>query len=338
MTAYSVNPRAATIRNPVGEIVGTTWGGTWCWHPVNPSKYATTNTDGTNAHIIRCRKCPGCLELDRRMLADRLVATFIEEVLDIWVLLVESNLAQAPWLASTISRISSVQRCWGWCRIGATRIAVIVAGRKPNVRASRVLRGRSVCLHRVRKARGRRAWALVTAGVLYSRDVYGENVNRWYIRGLKIVPRDKRVGVWRGRVRATHPQMRPGVAGVSGELSLHPAEAYRPPRLIKRAAHARGRFAGVRGVAEPIGQVLAGLPALIAGARLANSQLSPAGKAGRAGILDFGGAKRVPLSQEPESIPLTRRYSSSPESDRREIDAWVSRMVAIARSRGSPEA
>ena len=337
MTSRAVNPRAATFRDAAGEVIATTWGGTWCWHPLNPTKWATTSEDGEDAHIIRCRQCPGCLELDRRELADRLEATFKEEVDKLWVVMVEVNAVEVARFAASLSRISSLWRTWGWCRIGASRIAIVVAGRKPTLFASRLCVGRKVSLFRVPRSRGRRAWRELTAGVLYSRAVYGENANRWYIRGLKRVPRTKRVGVWRGRVKLTHPEMGRGVAGARAGVSIHAPEAYRPPRLLKRAAHNRGRFAGVGSAPEPIAAVLANLPFSTSSADSANPRSSRVAPAGVAGTLNFGSAKRSTLKEGDKSEGLGNRYSSSRGLDSVELDAWVARMTARVRPRGAPE-
>ena len=332
------NPRAATFRKGDGEVVGTTWGGTWCWHPVNPAKYATESEDGGDVHVIRCRRCPGCMELDRRELADRLVLTFNKEVVDIWVGLLEVGLEVAPRAASQFGRIMSGAKFWGWCRIGASRIAVIVAGRKPPVLARLLSIGRLVSLSRVRRTRKRRAWSTVTAGILYSRSVYGEQTNRWYMRGLKRVPRAKRVGLWRGRARQKNPELRQGVAGVRGGLMLCPPESYRPPRLLKRAPRGGRRFAGVRGNVEPIGKVLADLPSMLASTTLAKYQLSPGRGAAVPKSPNFGRREARTAFEEQRSIPLTARYSSSRVDDRAEIDAWLARMAAKARARGDPDA
>lgn len=332
------NPRAATFRKGDGEVVGTTWGGTWCWHPVNPSKYATESEDGSDVHLIRCRRCPGCMELDRRELADRLVLTFNKEVGDIWVGVVGISLETAGMMAAAICRTTSGSKLWGWCRIGASRIAIVVVGRKPRSHARQLSDGRSVSWVRVLKTRKRRAWLRVTAGILYSRSVYGEQTNRWYIRGLKRVPRAKRVGMWRGRAREQNPELREGVAGVRAGVSIHPPEAYRPPKLVKRRAPGARRFAGVRGNVEPIGKVLADLPGMLASTKLAIPQLSPARGAGVPKTLNFGIAQRSFYEEADQSKGLGRRYSSSLKNDRAEIDAWVARMTAKARARGDPDA
>jgi hypothetical protein len=333
----SVNPRAATFRDAAGEVIATTWGGTWCWHPLNPTKWATTSEDGEDAHIIRCRECPGCLELDRRELADRLEATFKEEVDNLWVVMVEVNAVEVARFAAALSRISNLWKTWGWCRIGANRIAIVVAGRKPSWRVSRLCVGRKVSLCRVLRSRGRRAWRELTAGVLYSRSVYGKNANRWYIRGLKRVPRTKRVGVWRGRVKLTHPEMGRGVAGTRAGVSIHAPEEYRPPRLLKRAAHNRGRFAGVGSAPEPIAAVLANLPFSTSSTDFANPRSSRVAPAGAAGTLNFGSAKRSTLKEGDKYKVLGNRYSSSRGLDSADLDAWVARMTARVRPRGAPE-
>jgi hypothetical protein len=332
------NPRAATFRDRDNHVVGTTWGGTWCWHPVNPAKYASESEDGTDAHLIRCRRCPGCMELDRRELAERLVLTFNKEEGNVWVVVIEVVLAEAGEAVRKFALTLSGAKSWGWCRIGASRIAVIVAGQKPRSRVRQPSIGCSVCWHRVLVKRKRRAWSMVTAGMLYSRDVYGEQTNRWYMRGLKRVPRAKRVGVWRGRARQKNPELQGGVAGVRDGIRLCPPEAYRPPRLVKRRVRGGRRFAGVRGKIEPIGKVLADLPSMLASTTLANYQLSPGRGAAVPKSPNFGRREARTAFEEQRSIPLTARYSSSRVDDRAEIDAWVARMTAKARARGDPDA
>jgi hypothetical protein len=332
------NPRAATFRDRDNHVVGTTWGGTWCWHPVNPAKYATESEDGGDVHVIRCRRCPGCMELDRRELADRLVLTFNKEVGDIWVVVVEVTATEGVAVALAVRRTMKSWSRWGWCRIGAGQLAIVAAGQKPRLRASRLLHGRSVSITRVLKTRRRRAWSMVTAGILYSRSVYGEQTNRWYIRGLKRVPRAKRVGVWRGRAREQNPELRQGVAGCRAGVALHAPEAYLPPRLLKRRVRGARRFAGVRGNVEPIGKVLADLPSMLASTTLAKYQLSPGRGAAVPKSPNFGRREARTAFEEQRSIPLTARYSSSRVDDRAEIDAWVARMTAKARARGDPDA
>jgi hypothetical protein len=336
-SSSQVNPRAVTFRDATGEVIATTWGGTWCWHPLNPTKWATTSEDGEDAHIIRCRQCPGCLELDRRELADRLEATFKEEVDNLWVVMVEVNAVEVARFAASLSRISRSWRTRGWCRIGASRIAIVVAGRKPRWHASRLCFGRTVSVLRVLRSRTRRAWRELTAGILYSRSVYGENANRWYIRGLKRVPRTKRVGVWRGRVRSSHPEMVRGVAGARAGVSIHAPEAYRPPRLLKRAAANRGRFAGVGCAPEPIAAVLADLPFSTASTTFAIPGSVPRVSASAQPSMNFGDAKRSTLKEGDKSKGLGNRYSSSRGLDSAELDAWVARMTARVRPRGAPE-
>ncbi len=65
---------AATWRDSKDEIVATTWGGTMCWFPRKPWRLRIAH-EGFE-HVIRCRECPGCLEFERRRLADRLHAYF----------------------------------------------------------------------------------------------------------------------------------------------------------------------------------------------------------------------------------------------------------------------
>jgi len=61
---------AATWRDRAGDVVGTTWGGTMCWFPRLGWRLRIAR-EGFE-HIVRCGECPGCLEFERRRLADRL--------------------------------------------------------------------------------------------------------------------------------------------------------------------------------------------------------------------------------------------------------------------------
>lgn len=65
---------AATWRDDQGAVVGTTYGGTMCLWPRKPWRIRITR-EGFE-HVIRCGECPGCLEFERRRLAERLHAKY----------------------------------------------------------------------------------------------------------------------------------------------------------------------------------------------------------------------------------------------------------------------
>ena len=65
---------AATWRDRAGGVVCTTWGGTMCWFPRLGWRLRIAR-EGFS-HIVRCGECPGCLEFERRRLADRLCAKY----------------------------------------------------------------------------------------------------------------------------------------------------------------------------------------------------------------------------------------------------------------------
>jgi hypothetical protein len=82
-------------------------------------------------------------------------------------------------------------------------------------------------------SRGRRAWRSITAGLLVSRDVYGEHTNRWYCRGLP--PADKKSWELKkvNRTKA-YSRMSSPRAWKSGGLVLVPPEIWRMGRPDRR--------------------------------------------------------------------------------------------------------
>jgi len=71
----------------------------------------------------------------------------------------------------------------GFFRLGTDSFAVLARSKE----LSPLLLRRLGLRHRVepvRLSRGRRAWRKLTAGILVARAVYGEQVKRWYMRGL----------------------------------------------------------------------------------------------------------------------------------------------------------
>jgi len=195
---------AATWRRPeTGEIVGTTWGGTMCWWPRRPwaMKFAGDGFEG----IVRCGECPGCLEFDRRRLADRLHAkyqagsaagagretpstrghasTAEDGSQNLFIVRIWAPLVDQAMLSHKLHRRRGPELEPGFFRLGSRSFALL-SREVTHIRA--ILRSLKL-EHRiepVRMSRRRRAWRVITAGVLVAREVYGEQVKRWYVPGL----------------------------------------------------------------------------------------------------------------------------------------------------------
>ena len=172
---------AATWRDEHDQVAGTTSGGTMCWFPRKPGRLRIQR-DGYE-HIVRCGECPGCIELNRRRLADRLSAKYASDAVGLFLTRIYVPLGIQAAVSHNLHRRPRLGLEPGLYRLGISSFAVLT--RAPNelhLALNRAgLRHRS---ERVRFKRGRRAWRGITAGLLVSRDQYGEQVKRWYCRGL----------------------------------------------------------------------------------------------------------------------------------------------------------
>lgn len=243
---------AATWRNPGGEIVASTFGGTMCWMPKRPWSLRISRDDYTA--IVPCGECPGCLEFYRRRLGDRLRAKYreIEEGA-----IRRSGRAAARGAESTtpsepalyliriyapierhavLSRLLHRRRCLelepGFIRLGASSFAVLSRERAfSSLSLQRA--GLRFTIEPIRFSRGRRAWRTATSGMLVARDAYGEDLNRWYLRGLPPAEKESwdvrtKSGA-KGYSRASSPRV-----WKSGNLVLVPPEIWRLGRADRR--------------------------------------------------------------------------------------------------------
>lgn len=243
----------ATWRNELtGEIVGTAFGGTVCWFPRKPWAIKLGSDDWE--FPARCRECPGCLELDRRYLADRLKAKYQhdggkrkgipgsrarrdpagcarhEPALSAVRIFTPTYNQSA--LSRKLHRRLGLELEPGFWRMGTASFAVLA--REPNAVVVSLARdGIKSQAYKINLSRGRRAWRALTAGITIAREAYGEHLNRFYVRGLP--KRDKmdwarKPGAmqkpWR---RATSARVRTGRG-----LVLVPPELWRMPRTIRR--------------------------------------------------------------------------------------------------------
>lgn len=197
-------------RQETGEIVGTTWGGTMCWFPLRPWRLRIARDDFL--HIVRCGECPGCLEFERRRLADRLRARYSPGTVRgagcqtsstaptassaagqprrLFLVKVYAPLTRHAALSRSLHRRKKLELEPGFFRLGVNCFGLLAHCSAP---LCSVL-GRTGLKHHVEPIlfrRGRRAWRSVTAGLMVSRDAYGANHNRFYSRGLPAAERKK---------------------------------------------------------------------------------------------------------------------------------------------------
>lgn len=244
---------AATWRTEQGEIVGTTYGGTTCLWPIKPWRIRFSG-DGFEG-VLRCRECPGCLELDRRRLADRLnqkygahnerlvrearpqprrrAAGMGSESHQLFVVRIWAPIELHASIAHKLHRRRGLELEPGMWRLGATSFALLARERTGLQRllARMGLRSR---IQPLRLSRGRRAWRVLTSGLTVAREIYGEQRNRWYARGLPPADRQKwevqKIGKYQSYDRARSPR-----AWTGSKLVLVPPEVWQLRRTDRRA-------------------------------------------------------------------------------------------------------
>ena len=221
---------AATWRDPQGEIVGTTYGGTMCEAPRGPNILRLGRGDWTI--VARCRECRGCIEFERRRLADRLIAKYPDRKRRLFLLRVYAPLSEHAVLSHKLHRRRSLKLEPGFFRLGLTSFGLI-ARSKPFTPLFGEGRGLTARVEPIRLARRRRAWRAITAGLVVVRSVYGEQVNRWYVRGLPPAEREKweviKLGAHSPHGRRSGPRVWAGERVV-----LVPPEVWRLPRASRR--------------------------------------------------------------------------------------------------------
>lgn len=244
---------AATWRNQEGDVVGTAFGGTMCWLPRKPWTLRIVREG--YAHIVRCGECPGCLEFERRRLAGRLTEKYgakREEARPcphqpltggaagssargsrLFVVRIYAPLEHHAALSRKLHRRPRLELEPGYWRLGADSFAVISRSR---VLPPLYLDGapRRVRVEPILLRRGKRAWRSLTGGILVAREVYGEQTNRWYCRGLPKAEREKwevdRHAGAKGYSRTSSPR-----AWKGSRLLLVPPEVWRLGRADRRS-------------------------------------------------------------------------------------------------------
>ena len=252
---------AATWRDARERVVSTTYGGTLCWYPVKPWRLRIARAGFE--HVLRCRECPGCLEFERRRLAGRLHAKYQGGSADgaasktgcgelpagtakgrnseLYLIRIWAPREQHAAICHRLHRIRGAELEPGMYRLGTGSFAVLArAGFAPPL--SRALAGVGYRVEPIRLRRGRRAWRSLTAGVLVAREAYGEQVKRWYVRGLPPAEREQwdvvKLSAYKPYNRFRSPR-----AWKDGNLVLVPPEIWAASRIDRKnfmrlAAHA----------------------------------------------------------------------------------------------------
>lgn len=353
------NAFAATFRDQEGRVVGYTSGSTVCWYPRKPSKLAAVSDDGRRETIIRCGFCLGCRELDRRRLADRLVKHYREEKQPIWLVHVQSSTVGSHISRIRRSLMRRLPNCAGFYRSGQAGAVLIVVGPRPTLHALTMRTPVGITIEGVSRPNRRRAWRSATRGMMVSRDEYGEQTNRYYHRGLPPREKERWAVATRAGIRSRHRTVAVGVRAVRDDVSLHPPEAWRLPRLLKRKGPERARFASPILIGSTVPNVLA---AAFASAAASASPVNPRARASAPSFSAMTGfraappaalqgagqqlgqkATRIPAGGAPTSpntqtlVPKGWGYRSSLPTEKADFTDWAARMAekARARERGS---
>ena len=269
---------AATWRDTRGEVVATTYAGTMCLWPRLPwrLRFSGEGFEG----VIPCRECPGCLEFERSRLAERLHAKYgaytaapcplpggsralradssRESETRLYCVRIYAPIELHAQLAHRLHRRRGLQLEPGMWRLGASSFALI-AREGPPIRALLKRLGVKHSIEPLRLGRGRRAWRPLTAGLLVAREIYGEQRNRFYARGLPAADRQKwevqKVAKYQPYDRARSPR-----AWKRSGVVLVPPDVWRLCRADRRAL--RGQLMrtpdpeGVRKVMELVADAL----------------------------------------------------------------------------------
>ncbi len=257
---------AATWRNDKGDVVATTSARTMCLWPRLPWRIRFYR-DGWEG-VIPCRECPGCLELERTRLAERLQEKYGAKAEQLRLkskvtARVAPDAGRAPLPQLFVIRI--------WAPIELHASIAHSLHRRPRMELEpgmwhanlprEVLRsmGLRFRIEPLRLGRGRRAFRPLTAGLLVAREIYGEQRNRFYARGLPKADRQK----WEVRKVAkyqTYDRSRSPRAWSGRGLVLVPPEVWQLSRTDRRSL--RGQLLrasdpeGVRRVMGLVAQAL----------------------------------------------------------------------------------
>lgn len=239
------NARAAVWRDRDGRAVKTTTDQFYCLNPVMPRDLAARTEDGEYETTLRCRQCLNCRRYDEHELRRRLAETYREVTDDLWIVVVEAELAAHGRLGANIRRRGVGKFEPALYRLGDSAFAVVARGERPALRHLRSLRPRTVRVEAIGGGRKPRHFRTLARGQLAERADYGAWTNRFYARGLARLPREQKVIEKRGGIRKRHPDAKAGVRAWRRGLSLYPSLVDQGSELValllKRDGDLNGR-------------------------------------------------------------------------------------------------
>lgn len=316
-----------------------------CWFPRRPGRLRIAR-EGYE-HIIRCSECPGCLELNRRRLADRLKAHYQGKTGPLWLVRIHVPAEAMAPTSHRLHRRPGLKLEAGHFRLGLASMALLARDKAP---VHLALRSDGIAhrIERIRASRGRRAWRAITAGILVSREAYGEQVKRWYMRGL--APLDKlRWEIDRRQYEPGYDRRRSPRAWTSSKLILVPPALWTTGHRYRRTLRALLRNATdpesvAAIIAEASGQASASASSVNRGAsappqRDASAAHDAIYEQGRVAANDAAAAASFSSSSSPSE---RERYRSSGHTQKgdvpvpADIQAMIDRLATLAKHRKPP--
>ena len=270
-------------------------------------------------HVIRCGECPGCAEFDRRRLADRLRAKYGQQDPGLtrkatdarggrrrglpvpsesyFIVRIYAPLEAHTRIAHGLHRRRGVELEPGFFRLGVSSFGVIA---REVEQLKHILRRLNLefQITPVRRPEHRRGWRRLTAGLSVVREVYGEQVKRWYARGLPPAERE----AWDVDKHAMQKPWRRqsgARARTSGRLVLVPSELWGLSRADRRSFRRELSAAtSPEGVSRVMGLVAGALAGMKLTPMLTASPISPA-DAARRQAASVGVLTRMSQRQQP---------------------------------------
>jgi hypothetical protein len=206
-------------------------------------------------HVIRCGECPGCLEFERRRLAGRLHAKYQDggagtvarsttaattsatsaapSEVKLYIVRIWAPIELHASIAHALHRRRGLELEPGMWRLGASSFAILSRSASSPRDVLRAM-GLKFRIEPLRLSRGRRAWRSLTAGLIVAREIYGEQRNRFYAKGLPKAEREKwevrKIGKYQSYDRASSPR-----AFTGRKVVLVPPEVWKLRRSDRRA-------------------------------------------------------------------------------------------------------
>ena len=329
-----ISQYAGTWRDANQDVVATVYGGTQCQAPRDPRSLAAVTADGGYEAILRCRDCEGCRRYEKLLLQRRLAEHFKDHEGELWALTLTGPVEFENPLKLPSSLTRWLPACVGMIRRGLHGLVLIVAGSRPPRRAPSSPPGWRLTVEKLMASRGARAFAKCASGLMIPREQYGRQTNRWYVRGLKPLPKETFIVQRQGGIRKRHPEAKGGLRAWRDGFTLYASQktnviewlkamrSWRSQRL-DRSSLTRGRAGGAPSSASQATDKFA------APASPRDSSILPRG--------DQDSRRPVAASSLPRDqteISQAGRDASSQSGLPTWAADFVARMTALARKRG----